>query len=150
MSFLPIAYDISGGYILMLGNNEDVLKKIKRLAPYTTDILVVNPEICKEISDSGVKIEQREFCERHLDGAVILYDYSEKDNRDIWEMARNRGVLVNVHDDPKNCDFVSPAIYRHGDMSVAVSSNAKNVCKSIKWRNLIRDFFKDILASGEK
>ncbi len=83
-------------------------------------------------------------CEKALlEGASIVYGATDSWdlNREIGADGRAIGAIVNVVDDPKNCDFVSPAIHRNGDgMSVAVTSNAKNVRASINLRNKIRDF----------
>lgn len=61
-------------------------------------------------------------------------------NQQIKNDAHQLGRLINVVDKPDECDFVSPAIYRNKNISVAVSSNGQNVYKSIQVRNAIRDF----------
>jgi siroheme synthase (precorrin-2 oxidase/ferrochelatase) len=53
------------------------------------------------------------------------------------------GVLVNIHDKPELCQFVSPAIYKNGDITVAVGSNARNVYESIRIRNEIQEILKN-------
>jgi precorrin-2 dehydrogenase / sirohydrochlorin ferrochelatase len=62
-------------------------------------------------------------------------------NRRVVSDARRLGILVGAADDPEYCDFISPAIFRKGYMSVAVSSNARNVKKSIAWRDRIEELF---------
>jgi precorrin-2 dehydrogenase/sirohydrochlorin ferrochelatase len=49
---------------------------------------------------------------------------SERDT--IASEARARGVLVNVMDDVKNCDFAAPAIVRRGDLVIAISTGGKS------------------------
>jgi siroheme synthase (precorrin-2 oxidase/ferrochelatase) len=41
------------------------------------------------------------------------------------------------------CDFVSPAIHKTGNISIAVSSNAQNVYQSVDIRNQIKQLIED-------
>lgn len=50
------------------------------------------------------------------------------------------GVLVNIHDQPELCQFVSPAVYKKVNITVAVGSNAQDVYKAIELRNTIGEF----------
>ncbi|NTU54315.1 MAG: bifunctional precorrin-2 dehydrogenase/sirohydrochlorin ferrochelatase, partial [Chlorobiaceae bacterium] len=36
-------------------------------------------------------------------------------------------------------NFISPAIIKKDEMTIAVSSNGQNVKKSVEWRNRLRD-----------
>ena len=61
-------------------------------------------------------------------------------DKQILADGKEMGVLVNIHDKPELCQFVSPAIYKKGKMTVAVASNGENVYESIRLRNTIREF----------
>ena len=65
------------------------------------------------------------------------------DRQIAWE-GREAGVLVNIHDNSSLCQFVSPAIYQDGNITVAVGSNSENVTESIRLRNLIQEFLKNL------
>jgi siroheme synthase-like protein len=77
-----------------------------------------------------------------LKDALLVYACTDDKelNRRICDDGRKWGALVCAADDPSNCDFVSPAIFRSGEMSVAVSSNGLNAKKTVQWRNAIRQF----------
>ena len=47
--------------------------------------------------------------------------------------------MVNIHDDPELCEFVSPAVYKKNNFTVAVGSDAKDVLKSIELRNKLKE-----------
>jgi siroheme synthase-like protein len=70
--------------------------------------------------------------------------YSCTNNQELDQQilfdGKETGVLVNIHDKPELCQFISPAIYRNGNLSVAVSSNGEDVYESIKLRNIIGEF----------
>jgi precorrin-2 dehydrogenase/sirohydrochlorin ferrochelatase len=63
-----------------------------------------------------------------LDGAFVCVassdDPAERDR--IAAAARERGVLVNVMDDVRNCDFAAPAVVRRGDLVLAVGTGGRS------------------------
>jgi len=63
-----------------------------------------------------------------LDGAFLCVASSgDPDERDaIFRACRERGVLVNVMDDPAHCDFAAPAIVRRGDLTISVSTGGRS------------------------
>ena len=60
-------------------------------------------------------------------------------NKQIRHDGRKSRILVNVVDKPYECDFVSPAVFKQDNITVAVGSNGENVFAAIHWRNQIRD-----------
>jgi len=60
-------------------------------------------------------------------------------NRRIKTDGETLGILTNVVDNPGLCDFVSPAIYKHEHITVAVSSNAQEVRRAIAIRDKIKE-----------
>jgi precorrin-2 dehydrogenase / sirohydrochlorin ferrochelatase len=72
----------------------------------------------------------------------MVYSCTNNETLD-WKIAEDgkaAGVLINIHDKPSLCRFISPAIYRNGNISVAVSSNGEDVYESIRLRNFIQDY----------
>ncbi|OHB69224.1 MAG: hypothetical protein A2W23_07980 [Planctomycetes bacterium RBG_16_43_13] len=142
MKFLPICINITGKKILIVGGGRTALQKLKTLIKYTDDITVCAPEICDEIISMGIECRKREYHTKILNGVSLVFacTNNETANKRILIDARKNGLLVNISDNPTMSDFVSPAIYEKGNMSVAVSSNAENVKKSIQWRDAIKRF----------
>ena len=70
----------------------------------------------------------------------------------VKQDAEQRHVLASVCDNPSLCDFTSPAIFRQGDLTVAVSSDAKDVRRSMRIRDVIQDNFSHLesIAQPEK
>ena len=50
---------------------------------------------------------------------VVVVDAAVADD------ARSKGIWVNAADQPADCDFILPAIARHGPVSVAVSTDGQ-------------------------
>ncbi len=140
-NFLPISIDIANQKILIVGGGEDAFKKLKILQRFNAEVEVLARKVCKQIKESGIKYFETEYHKKYLEKYLMLYSCSNNIELDqqIVTDCKEAGVLVNIHDNPELCQFVSPAIYRQGNISVAVSSNGENVYESIRIRNLIQD-----------
>ena len=137
MSFLPISLNLRGKKILMVGGGQVARHKLKTLSLYTSRITVLAPHIMREIADSGVKCVRLEYDSRFLKGISIVYACTDDHalNCRIKKEANARAILVNVADGRGLCDFISPAVYKDGSMSVAVGSQGRDVKLSVAWRD---------------
>ncbi|MFN2464048.1 MAG: bifunctional precorrin-2 dehydrogenase/sirohydrochlorin ferrochelatase [Candidatus Dormibacteria bacterium] len=63
-----------------------------------------------------------------LDRRFLVIDASadEATGITVSNAARERGVLVNVLDRPSLCDFIAPALIRHGPLQVAISTSGRS------------------------
>jgi siroheme synthase-like protein len=141
-NFLPVAIDISNQKILIVGGDQSAFKKLKILQRFDADVEVLATEVCSEIKDSGIKYYEEPYNKKFLNNYLMLYSCTNNEplDRQIVKDCQAAGVLVNVHDKPDVCQFISPAICRTGNMRVAVSSNGKNVMESIRLRDLIHEY----------
>jgi len=144
--FLPISIDISNSKILIIGGGQSALKKIRILQRSGAKLEVVAENIIDEVYASGVICHLKKYEKSDLNGYLMLYSCTnnEKLDKQIAQDGREAGVLVNIHDNPSLCQFVSPAIYQDGNISVAVSSNAENVFEAIRLRNLIQEHLENL------
>jgi precorrin-2 dehydrogenase / sirohydrochlorin ferrochelatase len=140
-NFLPISIDISNAKILIIGGGQDALKKLHILQRFDARVEVLALQVCDEIKNSGIKYIESAYHKKFLKGYLMLYSCLNNDELDkqIVKDAKDAGVLVNIHDKPALCQFVSPAIYRHGKITVAVGSNGEDVYESIRIRDLIKE-----------
>ncbi len=147
MVFLPIAINIEDEQILIIGGGKVAWHKVELLSRYTCHFKVIAPYIDPRIeAREGVEIIRREYQKSDLEGHLIVY--AATDNSDLNWQIRNDGrefrAIVNVVDVPKRCDFISPAIYKMDNMSVAVTSNGQDVYGSVA----LRDKIKKLLENG--
>lgn len=152
-NYLPISIDISEQKILIIGGGQSALKKIRILQRFGANLEVVAENIIEEILSSGITCYQKKYEKIDLQGYLMLYSCTNNEelDRQIAIDGREAGVLVNIHDKPSLCQFVSPAIYKDGNINVAVSSNAQDVYESIRLRNLIKDYLeKQKEGTGKK
>ncbi|ERP39003.1 precorrin-2 dehydrogenase/sirohydrochlorin ferrochelatase family protein [Chitinivibrio alkaliphilus] len=147
MAYLPVGLNLKNRRVVIIGGGSVALQKARTLCAYEASVELFAREVCGEIRQLPlIWHEQREYHPDLLQGAHIVYAATNdrSKNQQIGHDAQQRRILVNVVDDPSHCDFVSPALYREGEMSVGVTSNATNPRASIALRNRIRDF----LAGG--
>ena len=145
--YLPISVNITGKKILVVGGGNAALSKVKSLRRFNVSITVVGIKIDPAFLEiDNIHIIHKSYDPSHLDGFFMVYACT--DNRHTNEIIREhchaRNILVNLADNPRLSDFVSPAIYREEDVTVAVGSNGKNVKQSI----MIRDNIKKNSGSG--
>lgn len=140
-NFLPIALDIAGEKILIIGGDRSALKKLEILQRFDAEVEVLAKEVCHEIRQSGITFHEKEYQPEDLQGYLMVYSCTNDENLDrkIVSDGKEAGILINIHDKPDLCRFISPAIYRNGNISVAVSSNGQDVYESIRIRNIIQE-----------
>lgn len=144
-NYLPISIDISDQKILIIGGGQSALKKIGILQRFGANLEVVAENIIEEILSSGITCFQKQYEKSDLKGYLMLYSCTNNEalDRQIALDGLEAGVLVNIHDKPSLCQFISPAIYKDGNITVAVSSNSLDVYESIRLRNLIHKYLEN-------
>ena len=140
-NFLPIAINIADKKILIVGGDESALKKLQILKRFGAQVEVLALKVNDDIKNSGVRYFEAAYNKKYLTSYLMLYSCVNDEELDkaIAKDCKEAGVLVNIHDKPELCQFVSPAIHREGNISVAVSSNGENVYESIRIRDIIKN-----------
>lgn len=147
MTFLPVNIRIDGRKILFVGGGSIAMHKIQTVERFTRDITILAPEIDTRLENKGFTLVRKVYEPSDLEDAVLVYAATGNDelNRRIRDDARTRGILVNVVDSRELSDFISPAVLKQDDMTIAVSSNGRHARKSVAWRNRIQE----LLDRGE-
>lgn len=140
MDYLPISINITSAKILIVGGGKVATHKATILHRFTDRATVIAPEISDEIKQLPFTWEERPFRTEDLDDVQLLFvcTGNHELNRKIKEAANSRGILTSVCDNPQLCDFVSPAIYRKDNITIAVGSDARQVKRSIRIRDRIK------------
>jgi len=143
--FLPIAIDVTDKKILIIGGGEDAYKKLKILQRSTNLIEIIAPKIISWIKNSGIVYHEQQYHKNFLKDYYLIYSCVDDPSfvKQLIRDCRDVNVLLNVHDQPEFCEFVSPAIYKRENISIAVSSNGEDVYKSIQIRNQLKDYFEN-------
>ncbi len=125
----------------MIGGGGVALHKLLAISQFTDNITLIAQEFKPEINESNYKCIQKPYEAKDLQGFQVIYacTNNKQTNQQIHQDAKAQNSLINVADNPELCDFISPAIFKKDEMSVAISSGGKNVKKAVAWRNKIKE-----------
>jgi siroheme synthase-like protein len=147
LNFLPVSVNITGKKLLIIGGGKVGYHKALILSKFMDNAKVISPEFHEGFKSLPFELIKKEYADEDLDGVFLIYACTENEslNMQIKKDAERRGILTSVCDNPTLCDFISPAIYKSENVTIAVSSDARNVCQSIDIRNQI-----EVLAKNKK
>jgi uroporphyrin-III C-methyltransferase / precorrin-2 dehydrogenase / sirohydrochlorin ferrochelatase len=134
MRFLPVFLDLKAGPIILVGDGELALAKLRVLLSagahvrwYATDkTLAPAGRLATLGADAASQIEilTDDPLTASLHGAIAVMSAGAGDiGPAISARARGLGLPVNVMDDLQHSTFISPAIVDRGDVVVAIGTN---------------------------
>src|SRR5690606_37494024 len=96
-NFLPIALDISGEKILIIGGDRSALKKLEILQRFDAEVEVLAKNVCPEIRQRGIVYYEKEYQPADLKGYLMVYSCTNNENLDrkIVSDGKTAGVLIN-------------------------------------------------------
>lgn len=150
MSFLPICMNVGDTKVVIIGGGRVAEQKLRTILLYAPHVFVCAPQITEGIRHLQVTCLEKPYTPDVLEDAGLVYACTNDRalNHGIAADCRARRVPVCVADDPASCDFVSPAVFKKGHMSVAVSSDAREARRSVAWRDRIRKEFEHDCVDG--
>ena len=140
----PVNLDLTGRRALVVGAGPVAARKVSGLLEAGADVTVVAPTAVAEIAgDSGLRWHERPYRRGEVASyrlAVTATGDTEVDSQ-VHRDAEAAGVWLNSADDPERCTFTLPAVSRHGDLQVTVSTSGNSPTIS-RW--LRRSLFDNI------
>lgn len=121
---LPIAIDVAGARIVMIGGGGVALRKTRTLLQHGANVVVVAPSVADEFNalEGRLEIVRRDFSEDDVADARLVFAATNDHevNQAVAAAARRRLIPVNVADAPELCDFTLPAVVERGEIRIAV------------------------------
>ena len=142
-AYLPVGLNLHHRRCLVVGGGTVAQRKIDALLDAAAEVVVVARRVSGEIEALGLlhalEIRLRAYQPDDLDGAFLVVAATDDRaaNARVAADARERGVLVNAVDDPENCDFITPAVVRRGDVQVAVTTSGASPALARHLRELL-------------
>ena len=132
-TYLPVALNLQGQSAVVVGAGEPAYFKSCLLLDFGVPTTVIAPpdfvdpfdSRLQDMRDAGeIRLRRRPYAPSDLDGhrVAIIATGDRSVDYAIESDARDRGLLVNVVDDPAHCDFFASAYVKHGSISIAVNS----------------------------
>lgn len=127
MAYFPFFIELSEKRCLIVGGGNVAARKMEKIKDFGAEIIVVAPEICSEISESGIKIIKRRFEDTDIEGSfmVIAATNDRELNHHIYSLCTRYRILVNTVDDIENCGFIFPAIVHKNKITVGISTGGE-------------------------
>jgi siroheme synthase-like protein len=126
---LPTVLNLDGP-VVVFGGGTVGLRKVEYLLQFTNDIIVVAEE-AQSIPDNvkyvQVKIDASDI-RNHIpkNTSLVVAALSDAElNHSIANFCKEKGILVNVVDDPDPSTIFFPALSGAGDLSIAISTSGK-------------------------
>lgn len=146
--YFPMFIDIADKKILVAGGGTIALRRIRTLLKFGADIHVIAPDLCEELTqleeEGKIKTEHREYRTGDIRGAQIVLAATDDHevNRKIWEECRAAGIIVNVADDKKLCDFYFPSVVMTDEAVIGINCGGMNHAKVKETRIKIEKAFR--------
>jgi uroporphyrin-III C-methyltransferase/precorrin-2 dehydrogenase/sirohydrochlorin ferrochelatase len=135
MDYLPIFLDVRERPVVVIGGGAVAARKTELLLKAGATITVVAPALSEPMHELTALVARRalrhvaaRFEPYHLDGATLAVAATglAEVNESVRRAGANRGIPVNVVDDPQRSTFILPAIVDRSPVIVAVGTNGSS------------------------
>jgi len=128
VDFLPIFMNIKDQKCLVIGGGKIASRKVFMLLRAGASVSVVSPELCQDLTirkDEGeITHINRPFEDVDVENCkiIIAATNNETVNSHVSELAKSKGIPVNVVDAPHLCSFIVPSIIDRNPVQIAIST----------------------------
>lgn len=127
---LPISVDLSQLRVVLVGDGAAARRRLALLDEAGADALEIYapcPDPALALA-AGARLRRRLPLAAEIARAQLVFVAGVADPAaaEIRGAAQAAGVLINVEDDRRRSDFHSAAVFRRGDLTVAISTNGKS------------------------
>ncbi|MEW6170788.1 MAG: bifunctional precorrin-2 dehydrogenase/sirohydrochlorin ferrochelatase [Candidatus Omnitrophota bacterium] len=146
--YYPIALDIKNRVVKVIGGGRVAQRKVKILLSFGPKIKIISPNLTIDLKNlvrkKKITYLKRIYKKGDLKDAflVIAATSDNKVNRDVYKEALKKKILINVVDNSKLSNFISPAVLEKKGLMITVSSHGKNPKLAKITRDKIKDFLK--------
>lgn len=140
MAYYPICLNITNKRCVLVGGGEVGARKAEGLIVCGARVVVLSRELTpslEKMKQAGlIDHVEADYEASYLSGAFMVIGATDcgEVNKKIAADARALGIMVNVVDDPGQCDFILPAVVRQGDLLISVSTGGKSPALAKKVR----------------
>jgi precorrin-2 dehydrogenase/sirohydrochlorin ferrochelatase len=152
MRYYPIYLDIKDKPCVVIGGGEVAERKVISLLNAGARVRVIGPEVTdileRMAEEKKITLSKRRYRKGDLMGALLAFAATDNEeiNREVSLEARERGVLLNVVDDPDKCGFIVPSVVERGRLSIAISTSGASPAFAKKVRMELEERYGDEYA----
>ena len=141
MSNFPISLNLKNKKILVIGAGKIATNKINKLLDFTNDIVVLAPNISKEIKELDIKIIEKEYEKTDIEGFDIVIACIDNITlqKEIYQHTRQINILYNCSDILELCDFTFSSILKKDDLVISISTSGTSPSFSKELKNYLEN-----------
>lgn len=149
---LPFSFDLDGREILLVGGGKAALEKYAQLRRTACRLTIVARELKPDFlaalagpTEAVVKVLERPFAQNDIEGKFIVFSAVDDEfvAEQIFQLCRQKRILINSADDRGRCDFFTNALIDRGVVTLAVSTQGRFAGVSA----ILRRHLEDILPA---
>jgi siroheme synthase-like protein len=147
MDYYPAFLDLKGSNCLVVGGGAIARRKVESLLECGAVVKVVarvaSAELVELAQEGRIELEIRDYDPNDLAGAFLVIAATDDPSVQalIGTEAKQRGLLVNVVDDPVHCNFIVPALARRGELAIAISTGGRSPALAARIRERLEGLF---------
>ncbi|MBM4285083.1 MAG: bifunctional precorrin-2 dehydrogenase/sirohydrochlorin ferrochelatase [Deltaproteobacteria bacterium] len=147
MKTYPMFALIDGAPVLVVGGGAVGERKVLDLLEAGALVTVASPEVTPllaRLADQGaIRHLPQEFYPELVAGSALVVGATDdaRVNAAISAAARQRGIFVNIVDQPDLCTFIVPAQVKRGGLTIAVSTGGASPALARKIRERLEEVF---------
>jgi precorrin-2 dehydrogenase/sirohydrochlorin ferrochelatase len=128
MAKYPIFLELSARRVVLIGGGAVAVRKADVLLKTGARLVVVADHVDDVLTNLcnqyGAELIRSKYAKEYLAGAVLVVAATNDDkvNEQIYADCQRLGILCNVVDAPKLCDFFVPAVVKRGDLQIAIGT----------------------------
>ena len=137
-TYFPIFINMEGKKIQVFGGGKIAARRVLTLLQFGARVQVTAPEISETLKQAAeqegfLTLEYRDYQTGELQDAdfVLAATCDDKVNEMIFQECRHKEIPVNVASDQEKCDFYFPGVAKHGEITVGVTENIRELLKKI-------------------
>ena len=128
MSYYPAFLNLNNQKVVLFGGGQVALRKAKTLVEAGADLVVMSRDFSREFLKFSkrhrLKLRYGSEIQNILRGSflVIAATSDGKFNEAVFQACKQKGVFVNVVDDPAHSSFIVPSVLKRGRLQIAIST----------------------------
>ncbi len=128
---------------MVVGGGAVANRKARKLLQSQAEVVVISPEVKPELESMAFEVRRRPYEPGDLTGAYLAFTAtdSREVNAAVAREAKERGIPINVADNPPEGDFALPSTLRRGRLQVAVSTGGASPTLARRVRSELEDAF---------
>ncbi len=132
LKYYPVFWSIADKKCVVVGGGEVAQRKVTRLLSCGAKVFIISPQLTPALArladENIIRHLARDYAIEHIYGAFLVIGATDDDeiNAAVARDARERGIPVNIVDDPQKCDFILPSLVERGELTIAIGTGGNS------------------------